>query len=120
MLKDLVQLIAEALVDQPEQVQVTEIEGEQTSVIELKVAKDDLGKVIGKQGRTARAIRTILSAASTKVDVALEPASRQRLRKPASTQVSWLSSSWPLRKSEEKSQGARDDKQQKRLADVDP
>ncbi|TNE47741.1 MAG: KH domain-containing protein [Deltaproteobacteria bacterium] len=67
MLKDLVQLIAEALVDQPEQVQVTEIEGEQTSVIELKVAKDDLGKVIGKQGRTARAIRTILSAASTKL-----------------------------------------------------
>jgi predicted RNA-binding protein YlqC (UPF0109 family) len=48
-------------------VQVKEIEGEQTSVIELKVAKEDLGKVIGKQGRTARAIRTILSAASTKV-----------------------------------------------------
>lgn len=67
MLKDLVQLIAEALVDHPEQVQVLEIEGEQTSVIELKVAKEDLGKVIGKQGRTARAIRTILSAASTKL-----------------------------------------------------
>lgn len=67
MLKDLVQLIAEALVDSPEDVNVTEIEGEQTSVIELKVAKEDLGKVIGKQGRTARAIRTILSAASTKL-----------------------------------------------------
>ncbi len=67
MLKDLVQMIAEALVDHPEQVRVTEIEGEQTSVIELKVAKEDLGKVIGKQGRTARAIRTILSAASTKL-----------------------------------------------------
>lgn len=67
MLKDLVQLIAEALVDQPDQVSVIEIEGEQTSVIELKVAKEDLGKVIGKQGRTARAIRTILSAASTKL-----------------------------------------------------
>lgn len=67
MLKDLVQLIAEALVDQPEHVSVIEIEGEQTSVIELKVAKEDLGKVIGKQGRTARAIRTILSAASTKL-----------------------------------------------------
>lgn len=67
MLKDLVQVIAEALVDNPEQVSVIEIEGEQTSVIELKVAKEDLGKVIGKQGRTARAIRTILSATSTKL-----------------------------------------------------
>jgi predicted RNA-binding protein YlqC (UPF0109 family) len=66
-MKDLVKFIAQALVDQPEQVQVKEIEGEQTSVIELKVAKEDLGKVIGKQGRTARAIRTILSAASTKI-----------------------------------------------------
>ena len=67
MLKDLVEFIAKALVDQPDQVSVIEIEGEQTSVIELKVAKEDLGKVIGKQGRTARAIRTILSAASTKL-----------------------------------------------------
>jgi predicted RNA-binding protein YlqC (UPF0109 family) len=66
-MKDLVKFIAQALVDNPEQVQVNEIEGEQTSVIELKVAKEDLGKVIGKQGRTARAIRTILSAASTKI-----------------------------------------------------
>jgi hypothetical protein len=66
-MKDLVKFIAQALVDQPDQVQVKEIEGEQTSVIELKVAKEDLGKVIGKQGRTARAMRTILSAASTKI-----------------------------------------------------
>jgi predicted RNA-binding protein YlqC (UPF0109 family) len=66
-MKELVSLIAKALVDKPEQVEVSEIEGEQTSVIELKVAKEDLGKVIGKQGRTARAMRTILSAASTKV-----------------------------------------------------
>ncbi|MCK6511247.1 KH domain-containing protein [Myxococcota bacterium] len=67
MLKELVEFIAKALVDHPDQVKVIEIEGEQTSVIELKVAKEDLGKVIGKQGRTARAIRTILSAASTKL-----------------------------------------------------
>ncbi|MCJ7495712.1 MAG: KH domain-containing protein [Deltaproteobacteria bacterium] len=66
-MKDLIAYIAKALVDHPEAVEVSEIEGEQTSVIELKVAKDDLGKVIGKQGRTARAMRTILSAASTKV-----------------------------------------------------
>ncbi len=67
MLKDLVEYIAKSLVDNPDEVLVTEIEGEQTSVIELKVAKEDLGKVIGKQGRTARAIRTLLGAASTKV-----------------------------------------------------
>ena len=66
-MKELVKFIAQSLVDNPEQVQVNEIEGEQTSVIELKVAKEDLGKVIGKQGRTARAMRTILSAASTKI-----------------------------------------------------
>jgi predicted RNA-binding protein YlqC (UPF0109 family) len=66
-MKDLIAYIAKALVDKPEEVSVTEIEGEQTSVIELKVAKEDLGKVIGKQGRTARAMRTILSAASTKI-----------------------------------------------------
>jgi predicted RNA-binding protein YlqC (UPF0109 family) len=66
-MKELVKFIAQSLVDNPEQVQVKEIEGEQTSVIELKVAKEDLGKVIGKQGRTARAMRTILSAASTKI-----------------------------------------------------
>ena len=66
-MKELILYIAKALVDKPEDVVVTEIEGEQTSVIELKVAKEDLGKVIGKQGRTARAMRTILSAASTKI-----------------------------------------------------
>lgn len=66
-MKDLIKYIVEALVDHPEQVEVAEVEGEQTSVIELKVAKDDLGKVIGKQGRTARAMRTILSAASAKL-----------------------------------------------------
>lgn len=66
-MKELVKFIAESLVDNPDEVQVKEIEGEQTSVIELKVAKEDLGKVIGKQGRTARAMRTILSAASTKI-----------------------------------------------------
>ncbi|BFR49272.1 KH domain-containing protein [Nitratidesulfovibrio sp. HK-II] len=66
MLKELVEYIARSLVDKPEDVHVTEVEGEQTSVLELKVAKEDLGKVIGKQGRTARAMRTILGAASTK------------------------------------------------------
>ena len=66
MLKDLIEYIAKSLVDNPDQVQVTAVEGEQTSFLELKVAKEDLGKVIGKQGRTARAMRTILRAASTK------------------------------------------------------
>lgn len=65
-MKDLIKYIAQALVDHPEVVEVAEVEGTQTSVLELKVAKDDLGKIIGKQGRTARAIRTILSAASAK------------------------------------------------------
>ncbi len=67
-MKELIKYIAQALVDNPDKVEVTEVEGEQTSVIELKVAKEDLGKVIGKQGRTARAMRTILSAASTKIN----------------------------------------------------
>jgi predicted RNA-binding protein YlqC (UPF0109 family) len=66
-MKDLISYIAQALVDHPEQVSVEEVEGNQTSVLELKVAKEDLGKVIGKQGRTARAMRTILSAASAKI-----------------------------------------------------
>jgi hypothetical protein len=66
-MKELVAFIARSLVDHPEAVEVHELEGEQTCVLELKVAKEDLGKVIGKQGRTARAMRTILSAASTKV-----------------------------------------------------
>jgi predicted RNA-binding protein YlqC (UPF0109 family) len=66
-MKDLIEHIAKALVDYPDKVEVNEVEGQQTSVIELKVAKEDLGKIIGKQGRTARAMRTILSAASTKL-----------------------------------------------------
>jgi predicted RNA-binding protein YlqC (UPF0109 family) len=66
-MKDLIAYIAKALVDKPEEVVVTEIEGQQTSVIELKVAKEDLGKVIGKHGRTALAMRTILNAVSTKM-----------------------------------------------------
>jgi predicted RNA-binding protein YlqC (UPF0109 family) len=66
-LKTLIELVAKALVDMPDEVHVNEIEGEQTTVIELKVDKSDLGKVIGKQGRTARALRTILNAASTKL-----------------------------------------------------
>jgi uncharacterized protein len=66
-MKELIKYIAQALVDSPDKVEVTEVVGEQTSVIELRVAKEDLGKVIGKQGRTAKAIRTILSAASTKI-----------------------------------------------------
>ena len=60
--KELIEYIAKALVDHPDQVKVSEIEGERTSVIELSVAKDDLGKVLGRQGRTARAIRIILGA----------------------------------------------------------
>jgi uncharacterized protein len=66
-MKELIKCISQALVDNPEQVDVTEVVGEQTSVIELRVAKEDLGKVIGKQGRTAKAIRTILSATSAKM-----------------------------------------------------
>ena len=66
-MKELIELIAKALVDRPDDVRVVEVEGERTSVIELSVAKEDLGKIIGKQGRTARAIRTILTAASTKL-----------------------------------------------------
>ena len=66
-MKDLIKYIAQALVDTPDKVEVSEVQGEQTSVIELRVAKEDLGKVIGKQGKTAKAMRTILSAASAKV-----------------------------------------------------
>ena len=65
-MKELIEFVAKSLVDHPDQVEVKEVEGEQTTVLELKVAQDDLGKVIGKQGRTAKALRTILSAASTK------------------------------------------------------
>lgn len=66
-LKDLVEFMAKSLVDFPDKVEVNEIVGEQTTVVELKVSKEDLGKVIGKQGRTARSMRTILNAASTKL-----------------------------------------------------
>ncbi len=66
-MKDLLEEIAKALVDNPEDVHVTEVEGEQTTVLELRVRNDDLGKVIGRQGRTARAMRTLLSAAGMKV-----------------------------------------------------
>ncbi len=66
-MKDLILVIAKALVDEPEDVVLTEIRGEVTTVFELRVAKEDLGKIIGKQGKTARAIRTILNATATKL-----------------------------------------------------
>jgi len=66
-LSNLVEVMAKALVDLPDQVKVAEVQGEQTTVIELRVAKEDLGKIIGKEGRTARSLRTILSAVSTKL-----------------------------------------------------
>jgi hypothetical protein len=67
-MKQLIEDIAKALVDIPEEVSVREVEGEQVTVLELKVAPSDLGKVIGKQGRTARSIRTILGAAGMKLN----------------------------------------------------
>ena len=66
-LKELIEFIAKALVDNPDEVDVSEIAGEQTVVLELRVAKKDLGKVIGKQGRTVKAMRAILNAASSKL-----------------------------------------------------
>ncbi len=66
-MKQLVEAMAKALVDKPEDVNVSEVEGERTTVFELRVAQTDLGKVIGKQGKTARAMRTILSASGTKI-----------------------------------------------------
>ena len=66
-MKELVELIAQALVDQPEKVIVSQVESEQNTTLELKVAPEDLGKVIGKQGRTARAIRIIIGAAGMKL-----------------------------------------------------
>jgi uncharacterized protein len=66
-LKELIRAIAVELVDHPEQVEVTEIPGEHNSIVELRVAKDDIGKVIGKEGRTAQSMRTILTAVSTKL-----------------------------------------------------
>ncbi|MBN2372267.1 KH domain-containing protein [bacterium] len=66
-MRDLIERIAKALVDFPDEVRVTEVDGERTTVLELRVAKGDLGKVIGKQGQTARSMRTILGAAATKI-----------------------------------------------------
>lgn len=66
-MKDLLLYIAKSLVDRPESVNVVEVEGEKTTVLELRVASEDLGKIIGKQGRTAKAIRILLSAAATKM-----------------------------------------------------
>lgn len=66
-LKELLEVMVRALVDVPDQVRIAEVAGEQTTVFELVVAKEDLGKVIGKQGKTAKALRTILTAASTKL-----------------------------------------------------
>ena len=65
-MKELISEIARALVDNPDQVTVTEVEGGQALILELKVAKEDMGKIIGKHGRTAQAIRTVLNAASGK------------------------------------------------------
>ncbi len=66
-MKSLIEQIAKALVDKPEEVSIAEVEGERTSVFELRVDKSDIGKIIGKQGKTARAIRTIISAAGSKL-----------------------------------------------------
>ena len=66
-MKELIESIARALVDKPSDVSVAQVDGEKTTVLELRVAREDLGKVIGKQGKTARAMRTILSAAGTKL-----------------------------------------------------
>ena len=67
MLKELILVMAKALVDKPNEVEIKEIEGDVTTILELKVAKDDLGKVIGKQGKTAHAMRVILNATATKL-----------------------------------------------------
>ncbi len=66
-MRDMILIIAKSLVDQPDEVEVAEVKGDKTTVLELRVAKDDLGKVIGKQGKTAHAIRTILNATATKL-----------------------------------------------------
>ncbi|NLI58501.1 MAG: KH domain-containing protein [Clostridium sp.] len=67
-MKELLETLAKALVDNPEEVSVNEVEGEKSIILELKVAKDDMGKVIGKQGRIAKAIRTVMKAAAVKED----------------------------------------------------
>tara|TARA_B100000686_G_scaffold225602_1_gene232774 strand:+ start:824 stop:1129 length:306 start_codon:yes stop_codon:yes gene_type:complete len=66
-MKELLLMIAKSLVDKPDEVEVTELKGDKTTVLELRVAKEDLGKVIGKQGKTAHAVRTILNATATKL-----------------------------------------------------
>jgi len=71
-MKELIEYVAKLLVDHPDLVKVTEVEGERITVIELSVAKEDMGKIIGKEGKTARALRTILSAASGKKRTILE------------------------------------------------
>lgn len=68
MERELVEFVARALVDEPDSVEVNVVEGDRATIVELKVADDDVGKVIGKQGRIAKAIRTILSAAGSKID----------------------------------------------------
>jgi predicted RNA-binding protein YlqC (UPF0109 family) len=98
-MKELIEYSAKSLVDNPEEASVTEPEGEQTSVIELRVAKEDMGKIIGKQGRTAMAMRTMLSAASTKMKKRsvleiLEQLSKTRGYRPDSDRIAasgvWL------------------------------
>jgi predicted RNA-binding protein YlqC (UPF0109 family) len=68
LLKGLIDFIARSLVDDPEKVSINEIEGEKTTILELSVADNDLGKIIGRRGRTAKAMRTVLTAAATKLD----------------------------------------------------
>ncbi len=67
-MKDMVMMIVKSLVDQPDSVEINEIEGTQTIILEVKVASDDMGKIIGKQGRIAKAIRTVVKAAAIKLD----------------------------------------------------
>jgi predicted RNA-binding protein YlqC (UPF0109 family) len=67
-MKTLIELMAKSLVDKPEEVAVTEVDGDRTAILELRVANSDIGKVVGKQGNTARAMRTILSAAGAKLE----------------------------------------------------
>jgi len=90
-IKELVEEIAKALVDIPEEVKVREVEGEQTTVLELRVAPSDLGKVIGKQGRTARSIRTLLGAAGMKLNrrFSLEILELWEVRRTRRTWLSW-------------------------------
>jgi hypothetical protein len=92
-MKELIEQIAKALVDSPDEVSVAAVEGEQTTVLELRVAPSDLGKVIGKQGRTARSIRTILGAAGMKLKKRGKPVGetgrRLLTRSPAPKGIDW-------------------------------